>query len=72
MLDMQMSSISFYLLLSSSISFYLLLSPSTFLYILLYLVSLIKERAEAFYSPPSEGLGEVPFLFIASSVKVYA
>jgi hypothetical protein len=62
MLDMQMS----------SISFYLLLSPSTFLYILLYLVSLIKERAEAFYSPPSEGLGEVPFLFIASSVKVYA
>jgi hypothetical protein len=62
MLDMQMS----------SISFYLPLSPSIFLYILLYLVSLIKERAEAFYSPPSEGLGEVPFLFIASSVKVYA
>ncbi|MBR2881359.1 MAG: hypothetical protein IKB96_03220, partial [Prevotella sp.] len=67
MLDMQISSISFYLLLSSSTFFYLLLSSSIFYYILLYLVSLIKERAEAFYSPPSEGLGEVPFLFIAKS-----
>ena len=55
MLDMQMSSISFYLLLSPSIFFYLLLSSSTFFYIYSFIFSLSHQGESGGFLFPSLG-----------------